>query len=80
MKTHKIAASWDRVKVSLGATSQLEIESQPAGQPTNIESGNRAIESSNHRELERSAEEAVACKYMHQASGNKGFLGYHFLG
>ena len=38
MQIYEIAASWDRVKVSSGATGgQLEMKSQPAGQPTNIE-------------------------------------------
>ena len=63
MKTYEITTSWDRVKISLRATGdQPEMKSQPAGQPTNIESWNRASESSNHRVLERSAAEAIACK------------------
>ena len=66
-----IAASWDQVTISLRAASRQQtlltwaskseilVLRKPAGQPANIESWNRAIESSNHRVLERSAAKAV---------------------
>ena len=58
MKINEIAASWDRAKVSLGAGLHP------------IESWNRAIRSPNRRVLERSAAEAVACKYLEYMHGS----------
>ena len=90
MKSHKVLRKPAR-QAARQPGSQVEPASQPAtaqaphpesmiaasqmravspGQPASIESRNRAIESSNHRLLERSAAEAAACKL--QKSHNLG--------